>query len=82
MLMNDTTFLLDESLESLKVRLYLFHVEKFFFNFRAQFISILCSQRIHEVQELVNDKEAWENLTPEQRQAKTRQLNADERQCR
>lgn len=31
MLMNDTTFLLDESLESLKVRLYyLFHVENIF----------------------------------------------------
>lgn len=56
MLMNDTTFLLDESLETLK--------------------------RIHEVQVLINDKEAWDKLTQEQRQAKTRQLTADERQCR
>lgn len=39
-------------------------------------------QRIHEVQVLINDKEAWESLTQEQRQAKTRQLTADERQCR
>lgn len=56
MLMNDTTFLLDESLESLK--------------------------RIHEVQELMNDTSSWSALSTEQQQARNRQLNADERQCR
>lgn len=56
MLMNDTTFLLDESLESLK--------------------------RIHEVQELMADTAAWSKMTPEQKQARTRQLSADERQAK
>uniref|UniRef100_A0A0A9Z5W3 Ubiquitin conjugation factor E4 B n=1 Tax=Lygus hesperus TaxID=30085 RepID=A0A0A9Z5W3_LYGHE len=56
MLMNDTTFLLDESLESLK--------------------------RIHEVQELQADQDKWSTLTTEQQQSRTRQLAADERQCR
>ncbi|XP_063243821.1 ubiquitin conjugation factor E4 B [Bacillus rossius redtenbacheri] len=56
MLMNDTTFLLDESLESLK--------------------------RIHEVQELMADTEAWAQLPSDQQQIKQRQLSADERQCR
>ncbi|CAH1405610.1 unnamed protein product [Nezara viridula] len=56
MLMNDTTFLLDESLESLK--------------------------RIHETQELMADQAGWAALTTEQQQARTRQLAADERQCR
>ncbi|CAH0393834.1 unnamed protein product [Bemisia tabaci] len=56
MLMNDTTFLLDESLESLK--------------------------RIHEMQELMGDKEAWARVPKEQQQTRTRQLTADERQCR
>ncbi|GLV34489.1 Ubiquitination factor E4B [Carabus blaptoides fortunei] len=56
MLMNDTTFLLDESLESLK--------------------------RIHEVQELMRDEANWAKLNAEQQQSRTRQLQADERQCR
>ncbi|BES87556.1 factor E4 [Nesidiocoris tenuis] len=56
MLMNDTTFLLDESLESLK--------------------------RIHEIQELQSEPEKWSALSPEQQQTRTRQLTADERQCR
>ncbi|XP_014256792.1 ubiquitin conjugation factor E4 B isoform X2 [Cimex lectularius] len=56
MLMNDTTFLLDESLESLK--------------------------RIHEVQELITDQNQWSQLSTEQQQSRTRQLSADERQCR
>lgn len=56
MLMNDTTFLLDESLESLK--------------------------RIHETQELMADQAGWSVLTTEQQQSRTRQLAADERQCR
>ncbi|KAL1117669.1 hypothetical protein AAG570_003984 [Ranatra chinensis] len=56
MLMNDTTFLLDESLESLK--------------------------RIHEVQELMTDHAAWSQISTEQQQSRTRQLTADERQCR
>ncbi|XP_066601539.1 ubiquitin conjugation factor E4 B [Prorops nasuta] len=56
MLMNDTTFLLDESLESLK--------------------------RIHEVQELMSDMNAWTVLSQEQRQSRMRQLAADERQAR
>jgi len=56
MLMNDTTFLLDESLESLK--------------------------RIHEVQELMGDTAAWADLGMEQQQVRSRQLSADERQCR
>ncbi|XP_025422672.1 ubiquitin conjugation factor E4 B [Sipha flava] len=56
MLINDTTFLLDESLESLK--------------------------RIHEVQEQMADTTAWNNLTDEVQQSRTRQLSADERQCR
>lgn len=56
MLMNDTTFLLDESLESLK--------------------------RIHETQELMADTAAWGALPTEQQQTRTRQLSADERQCR
>lgn len=56
MLINDTTFLLDESLESLK--------------------------RIHEVQEQMADTTTWDNLTDEVQQSRTRQLSADERQCR
>lgn len=56
MLINDTTFLLDESLESLK--------------------------RIHEVQEQMADTSAWNNLSNEVQQSRTRQLTADERQCR
>ncbi|XP_066992504.2 ubiquitin conjugation factor E4 B isoform X2 [Anabrus simplex] len=56
MLMNDTTFLLDESLESLK--------------------------RIHEVQELMAETEAWGQLPADQQQSRQRQLSADERQCR
>ncbi|XP_049949366.1 ubiquitin conjugation factor E4 B [Schistocerca serialis cubense] len=56
MLMNDTTFLLDESLESLK--------------------------RIHEVQELMSQAEAWSQVPHDQQQARQRQLSADERQCR
>lgn len=56
MLMNDTTFLLDESLESLK--------------------------RIHEIQELMSNKEAWAATPAEQQQSRERQLAADERQCR
>lgn len=56
MLINDTTFLLDESLESLK--------------------------RIHEVQEQMADTAAWTKLTDEVQQSRTRQLSADERQCR
>ncbi|XP_014229412.1 ubiquitin conjugation factor E4 B [Trichogramma pretiosum] len=57
MLMNDTTFLLDESLESLK--------------------------RIHEVQELMSDQHAaWNALSQEQQQSRTRQLATDERQAR
>ncbi|KAG8298315.1 Ubiquitin conjugation factor E4 B [Homalodisca vitripennis] len=56
MLMNDTTFLLDESLESLK--------------------------RIHEVQELMADSDAWNRIGMEQQQVRSRQLSADERQCR
>lgn len=56
MLINDTTFLLDESLESLK--------------------------RIHEVQEQMADTVSW-NATPDElQQSRTRQLTADERQCR
>lgn len=56
MLMNDTTFLLDESLESLK--------------------------RIHEVQEMMSDTAAWNQLSNQQQQSRQRQLSADERQCR
>ncbi|XP_043267135.1 ubiquitin conjugation factor E4 B [Venturia canescens] len=56
MLMNDTTFLLDESLESLK--------------------------RIHEVQELMSELSQWMELSQEQRQSRSRQLTADERQAR
>lgn len=56
MLINDTTFLLDESLESLK--------------------------RIHEVQEQMADTVAWGKLSDEVQQSRTRQLSADERQCR
>lgn len=56
MLINDTTFLLDESLESLK--------------------------RIHEIQEQMADTTAWKKLTEELKLARTRQLSADERQCR
>ncbi|KAK9507640.1 hypothetical protein O3M35_007452 [Rhynocoris fuscipes] len=56
MLMNDTTFLLDESLESLK--------------------------RIHEVQEMMADQTKWFQLSTEQQQSRSRQLVADERQCR
>lgn len=56
MLINDTTFLLDESLESLK--------------------------RIHEIQEQMADSVAWSNLSDEIQQSRTRQLSADERQCR
>jgi len=56
MLINDTTFLLDESLESLK--------------------------RIHEIQEQMADSTAWNNLSDEIQQSRSRQLSADERQCR
>lgn len=56
MLINDTTFLLDESLESLK--------------------------RIHEIQEQMADTAAWNNLSDEIQQSRSRQLSADERQCR
>lgn len=56
MLINDTTFLLDESLESLK--------------------------RIHEVQEQMADSVTWNNLSNEIQVSRTRQLSADERQCR
>ncbi|XP_035825781.1 ubiquitin conjugation factor E4 B [Aplysia californica] len=56
MLMNDTTFLLDESLD--------------------------CLKRIHEVQDLMDNKTRWNALSKEQQQSKTRQLSSDERQCR
>lgn len=57
MLMNDTTFLLDECLEYLK--------------------------RINEVEMLTLQTPAeWSKLTPEQQQARRRQLAQDERQCR
>ncbi|XP_050424962.1 ubiquitin conjugation factor E4 B [Adelges cooleyi] len=56
MLINDTTFLLDESLESLK--------------------------RIHEVQEQMADTIVWSSLSEETQLTRTRQLSADERQCR
>jgi len=56
MLMNDTTFLLDESLD--------------------------CLKRIHEIQELQDDKAKWNALSKEQQQSKSRQLSTDERQCR
>lgn len=56
MLINDTTFLLDESLESLK--------------------------RIHEVQEQMADTTNWMRLSDEVQLSRTRQLSADERQCR
>jgi len=56
MLINDTTFLLDESLESLK--------------------------RIHEIQEQMANTTAWRKLSEEVQLIRTRQLNADERQCR
>lgn len=56
MLINDTTFLLDESLESLK--------------------------RIHEIQEQMADVATWNQLSEEIHQTRTRQLTADERQCR
>lgn len=56
MLINDTTFLLDESLESLK--------------------------RIHEIQEQMADTATWNQLAEETQQSRTRQLAADERQCR
>lgn len=55
MLINDTTFLLDESLESLK--------------------------RIHEIQEQMTST-AWNSLSVEVQQSRTRQLTNDERQCR
>ncbi|GFR79782.1 ubiquitin conjugation factor E4 B [Elysia marginata] len=56
MLMNDTTFLLDESLD--------------------------CLKRIHEIQDLMDNKEKFDKLTKEQQQTKQRQLASDERQCR
>lgn len=56
MLMNDTTFLLDESLETLK--------------------------RIHEVQEIIENKDMLSLMTREQQQSRQRQLMTDERQCR
>lgn len=39
-------------------------------------------QRIHEVQELMANTEAWNRIGVEQQQARSRQLTADERQCR
>ncbi|CAM9848954.1 unnamed protein product [Lampetra planeri] len=56
MLINDTTFLLDESLDSLK--------------------------RIHELQEEMRNKEAWDRLSQEQQQSRASQMSQDERQCR
>ena len=56
MLMNDTTFLLDESLQSLKT--------------------------IRELQDLIENKSEFENLPQQQQQAKTTQLEQEERQCR
>ena len=56
MLMNDTTFLLDESLESLK--------------------------RIHEIQEAMEDRAAWDRQADEQRESRLRQLGTDERMCK
>lgn len=56
MLMNDTTFLLDECLEYLK--------------------------RIHEVQVLMMNEQAWAELGTENQQSRQRQLSQDERQCR
>ena len=54
--MNDTTFLLDESLESLR--------------------------RIHEVQEAMEDKAAWDQQPDEQKESRLRQLATDERMCK
>ncbi|XP_048250307.1 ubiquitin conjugation factor E4 B-like [Haliotis rufescens] len=56
MLMNDTTFLLDESLD--------------------------CLKRIHEVQELMDNKAQWDAQPKDQQQSRQRQLAMDERQCR
>jgi len=56
MLINDTTFLLDESLESLK--------------------------RIHDVQNLMQNKPEWDKLGIEGQHQKESQLAQDERQCR
>ena len=56
MLMNDTTFLLDESLESLK--------------------------RIHEIQEAMEDRPAWDGQPEEARETRSRQLATDERMCK
>ena len=56
MLMNDTTFLLDESLQSLKT--------------------------IRELQDLIENKSEFEKLPQQQQQAKTTQLEQEERQCR
>ncbi|XP_002737351.1 ubiquitin conjugation factor E4 B [Saccoglossus kowalevskii] len=56
MLMNDTTFLLDESLD--------------------------CLKRIHEVQELIKNKEIWDKMTQDEQEGKRRQLSTDERQVR
>lgn len=56
MLMNDTTFLLDESLD--------------------------CLKRIHEVQELMENRSEWDKMSREQQQSKQRQLSTDERQVK
>ena len=56
MLMNDTTFLLDESLASLKT--------------------------IRELQDLLENKAEFEKLPQSQQQAKQKQLEQEERQCR
>jgi ubiquitin conjugation factor E4 B len=56
MLINDTTFLLDESMEALK--------------------------RIKELQDEMDNKKQWAQLSAEHQQNRLRTLNQDERQCR
>ncbi|CAF0784818.1 unnamed protein product [Brachionus calyciflorus] len=56
MIINDATYLLDESLESLK--------------------------RIHEIQNLMENKTEWNQLNQETRSQKESQLAQDERQCK
>ena len=56
MLMNDTTYLLDESMVTLK--------------------------SIRELQDLMDNKAEWSQLTSDVQQAKQKQLSQEERQCR
>lgn len=54
----------------------------FIFNPLHKLLIIYFRQRIHEVQELMANTEAWNRIGVEQQQVRSRQLTADERQCR